>query len=289
MNALNAGRRLDVDSFRVAGDGDRACRCRRTALDGSPLAQRPLPHRLRGPRRDARARRPPRRVSRGRRSQNNATANEFFANPANDVAPAFAPLRPSADARLKARAPIRDDRNGARERRLERHPSRGSGWSERFLGGPNRSVHQRRRPHLARRRRLLLARMAGGWWHVRRLHRHALSTAASRWQTACRRIAYRLGLPAAAHVVESARVDVPTVVGWLRPAILLPIAAMATLTPAQVEAILAHELAHIRRHDYACQPAADRRRDAASSITPRCGGSRSGFAPSASTAAMKWR
>src|SRR5206468_7075348 len=62
---------------------------------------------------------------------------------------------------------------------------------------------------------LLLARMAGGWWRVRRLHRAALATAASRWQTACRRLAYRLGLPAAAHVVESALVDVPTVVGWL--------------------------------------------------------------------------
>src|SRR5207237_4946041 len=61
----------------------------------------------------------------------------------------------------------------------------------------------------------------------------------------------RLGLPAAAHVVESALVDVPTVVGWLRPAILLPIAALASLSPEQVEAILAHELAHIRRHDYA--------------------------------------
>src|SRR5262249_58741996 len=98
---------------------------------------------------------------------------------------------------------------------------------------------------------LLLARMAGGLVYVRRLHRSALATGASRWQTTCRRIAYRLGLPAAAHVVESARVDVPTVVGWLRPAILLPVAAIAALTPAQVEAILAHELAHIRRHDYA--------------------------------------
>ncbi len=98
---------------------------------------------------------------------------------------------------------------------------------------------------------LLLARMAGGWWHVRRLHRIALASPSSRWQTACRRLAYRLGLPAAAHVVESALVDVPTVVGWLRPAILLPIAALASLSPAQVEAILAHELAHIRRHDYA--------------------------------------
>jgi beta-lactamase regulating signal transducer with metallopeptidase domain len=98
---------------------------------------------------------------------------------------------------------------------------------------------------------LLLGRMTGGWWHVRRLHRSALATNASRWQTSCRRIAYRLGLPAAAHVVESTLVDVPTVVGWLRPAILLPVAAISALTPSQVEAILAHELAHIRRHDYA--------------------------------------
>ena len=50
-------------------------------------------------------------------------------------------------------------------------------------------------------------------------------------------------------VVESALVDVPVVIGWLRPVILLPVAALAGLTPAQVEAILAHELAHIRRHD----------------------------------------
>jgi beta-lactamase regulating signal transducer with metallopeptidase domain len=97
---------------------------------------------------------------------------------------------------------------------------------------------------------LLLARMAGGWWTVRRLHRAALAADASRWQVACRRIAFRLGLPAAAHVVESTLVDVPAVVGWLRPAILLPVAALSTLTPSQVEAILAHELAHIRRHDY---------------------------------------
>src|SRR5439155_25938376 len=97
---------------------------------------------------------------------------------------------------------------------------------------------------------ILLGRMAGGLWHVRRLHQMALATLSSPWQTACRRLAYRLGLPAAAHVIESTLVDVPTVVGWLRPAILLPVAALAALTPAQVDAILAHELAHVRRHDY---------------------------------------
>src|SRR5439155_16890379 len=98
---------------------------------------------------------------------------------------------------------------------------------------------------------VLLARMAGGWWHVRRLHLSALASSSSRWQTACRRLAYRLRLPAAAHVVETTLVDVPMVVGWLRPAILLPVAALASLSTTQIEAILAHELAHIRRHDYA--------------------------------------
>src|SRR4030095_17248896 len=43
---------------------------------------------------------------------------------------------------------------------------------------------------------LLLGRMAGGWWYVRRLHQLAMKMPASAWQTPCRRIAYRLGLPA---------------------------------------------------------------------------------------------
>src|SRR5207244_12070360 len=70
-------------------------------------------------------------------------------------------------------------------------------------------------------------------------------------QAVCRQLAARLRLTAAFLVVETDLVDVPTVLGWLRPVILLPMAALANLTPKQIEAILAHELAHIRRHDYA--------------------------------------
>jgi len=98
---------------------------------------------------------------------------------------------------------------------------------------------------------LLFARLCGGWWYVRTLYRSAIAANASRWQAGTDRIARRLRLSSTVHVVESSRVDVPTVVGWIRPAIVLPMAAIAALTPAQVEAILAHELAHIRRHDYA--------------------------------------
>ena len=51
-------------------------------------------------------------------------------------------------------------------------------------------------------------------------------------------------------LLESTLVDVPTVIGWLKPVVLLPASAVAALSPQQLEAILAHELAHIRRHDY---------------------------------------
>ena len=97
---------------------------------------------------------------------------------------------------------------------------------------------------------LLLVRMGGGLWRVHRLYEAGLAAPASRWQAVAARLASRLGLLDAVRVVESRLVGTPTVVGWMRPVILLPVAALANLTPAQVEAILAHELAHIRRHDY---------------------------------------
>jgi TonB family protein len=43
--------------------------------------------------------------------------------------------------------------------------------------------------------------------------------------------------------------DGPSIVGWFRPAILLPAATILNLTPDQLEAILAHEMAHLRRYD----------------------------------------
>ena len=60
----------------------------------------------------------------------------------------------------------------------------------------------------------------------------------------------RLGVLRPVGLMNSALVQVPTVVGWLRPVVLLPISCFTGLTEIQIEAILCHELAHIRRHDY---------------------------------------
>lgn len=96
---------------------------------------------------------------------------------------------------------------------------------------------------------LLLGRMAGGCWRIRELRRRAFQEPVSHWQVAADTIARRLRLARPVFMVDSDHVDTPTVIGWLRPVVLLPVAAMTNLAPGQVEAILAHELAHIRRHD----------------------------------------
>jgi uncharacterized protein (TIGR03435 family) len=97
---------------------------------------------------------------------------------------------------------------------------------------------------------LLLLRIAAGWWRVRNIHNAARSAVRSRWETAGYRMALRLGIRRVVRIVELPHIDVPLVVGCLRPIVVMPIAALAQLSAAQVEAILAHELAHVRRHDY---------------------------------------
>jgi hypothetical protein len=63
-------------------------------------------------------------------------------------------------------------------------------------------------------------------------------------------MAREAGIRRPVRVLESSLAQVPMVIGWLRPLILLPAAAVTGLTPQQLEAILAHELAHVRRNDY---------------------------------------
>lgn len=98
---------------------------------------------------------------------------------------------------------------------------------------------------------ILLTRFAGGSWRVHRLRLASLAAGVSPWQLAGERLASRLRLDVGFKVVESAFVDTPGVIGFLRPVILLPIAALSNLSPGQIEALLAHELAHVRRQDYA--------------------------------------
>jgi beta-lactamase regulating signal transducer with metallopeptidase domain len=93
-------------------------------------------------------------------------------------------------------------------------------------------------------------RLAGGWFVARRVARQAVRPAAAEIQRLAIAVGERLGVRRAVTVLESSLVAVPVMVGWLKPVIVLPAAALAGLTPDQLESLLAHELAHVRRHDF---------------------------------------
>ncbi|HEX6182464.1 MAG TPA: M56 family metallopeptidase [Pyrinomonadaceae bacterium] len=94
------------------------------------------------------------------------------------------------------------------------------------------------------------ARFAGAWLLVLRLRRSA-APVPERFEELLVRVSGRLRVSRAVRLCQSALVEVPTVVGHLRPLILIPAGALLGLTPQQLEAVLAHELAHVRRYDYA--------------------------------------
>ena len=97
---------------------------------------------------------------------------------------------------------------------------------------------------------VLSLRLASGWVTARRLATVGTRPAPQARVAALARLAARLRVTRPVRVLESAVVQVPAVIGWLRPVILLPASALTGLTPLQLDALLAHELAHVRRHDY---------------------------------------
>jgi beta-lactamase regulating signal transducer with metallopeptidase domain len=96
----------------------------------------------------------------------------------------------------------------------------------------------------------LSIRTVGGWWLIRRLRHNALQKAPHTLRIGLDRIRLQMGIPRFVDLRLSNRIASPLTVGVIRPLILLPITAITSLSPDQLEVVLAHELAHIRRADY---------------------------------------
>jgi beta-lactamase regulating signal transducer with metallopeptidase domain len=93
-------------------------------------------------------------------------------------------------------------------------------------------------------------RVLGGWVRLMRITRLAVPVGAE-WEAALARLTFALKLSRPVRLLASAQIDVPAAAFVLKPVVLIPISALTGLPTAQLELILAHELAHIRRHDYA--------------------------------------
>jgi len=91
---------------------------------------------------------------------------------------------------------------------------------------------------------------AAGWVTAQRLKRRSARPIAESWRQRVTLLAGRLRIRRTVRVYESILARVPAVIGWIRPVILVPAGALIHLSAEELEAVLAHELAHIRRHDY---------------------------------------
>ena len=94
------------------------------------------------------------------------------------------------------------------------------------------------------------ARLLAGHISATALRRSCHAPAPAAWQKVLDGLMERMQVSRPVRLLATDRVDSPAVVGWLRPVILAPAGLLCGLAPEQVEALLAHELAHVQRHDY---------------------------------------
>jgi len=88
------------------------------------------------------------------------------------------------------------------------------------------------------------------WQFVRRIKRQGLQKADLHYRLFVQKIAARIGIRKKVWLYVSELVTSPVTFGYLKPVILLPVAALNNLSVSQVEAVLLHELSHIKRYDY---------------------------------------
>jgi len=93
-------------------------------------------------------------------------------------------------------------------------------------------------------------RLLAGWQTIRGLCGAAGCGTDAKWIERFSRLQARVGVSYPVRLVFSTSAKVPMVIGWLKPVVLVPAGLVAGLSISQLEAILAHELIHIRRHDY---------------------------------------
>lgn len=92
--------------------------------------------------------------------------------------------------------------------------------------------------------------LTGAVAYNRRLRVTKLPIKDTAWSARFGQLAKRMGIRGEVSFFESAIIKIPVVIGHFKPIVFLPVGVLTHLSPAEVEAVLLHELAHIRRQDY---------------------------------------
>lgn len=97
---------------------------------------------------------------------------------------------------------------------------------------------------------VLCIRMLGGLILVERLRKKLSSPATKEWQERLSQLSERIGVKRKVELLQTTHLLEPAAMGVFRATVVIPASLFARLAPEQLEAVLLHELAHIRRHDY---------------------------------------
>ena len=98
---------------------------------------------------------------------------------------------------------------------------------------------------------VLQLRLLGRLAFTQRLRHYGSRSFPAEWTEKLRELEDRLRIHRTVAYLQSNRVTSPLTLGWLKPAVLFPADLLTQLSRADAVAILAHELAHVRRHDFA--------------------------------------
>lgn len=85
---------------------------------------------------------------------------------------------------------------------------------------------------------------------TQKLKHQAVSNLPQQWEQQLQYLVSKIEIKAKVNFLQSSKVNIPVVIGYLKPVILLPLGILTQLPEAQIKAIVLHELAHIKRHDY---------------------------------------
>lgn len=88
-----------------------------------------------------------------------------------------------------------------------------------------------------------------GWWRARGFIRLGTSPVSTEWQMRFEKLCDEVGVRRLVLFLSSSIVKVPCVVGWMKPVMLVPVSMFTSLDPSEIEMIIVHELAHVRRYD----------------------------------------
>jgi|GEM_PF-4368336 len=92
--------------------------------------------------------------------------------------------------------------------------------------------------------------LAGNMVYMQRVRRYNVFTPSEVWLNKLTSLCEKLQITKTVTLLESGYLKVPVVIGYFKPVILIPIGLLAAIPVEQVEAVLLHELAHIKRSDY---------------------------------------